>query len=305
MEHQEDCNTECDCGYCSCPCHTVERVKSIFKDYEFVRSFNNNQLTFTHLYRRNDKHVMLKCDRSCSGSLEYEYLVLKKLNEIGVDWVPKIYDYIVIGDEVTDVYLLTEYIEPIQVECYDKVLMEILIILTEMNQMKITHYDLHLGNIVVSKCSPRERILKLGNIERKFRSDIKVCLIDFETMHIADIQYTKNSIGDAGYNGMVSTCFDDMYDLSILLNSITIRTGKKYMNARRIQRRNMFSLTNTGDDLLRERSEVVDYRCGTDWTDKLTINNDIETATKYKQFVLSKRKNTFDDLVSAILMDLK
>lgn len=257
--------------------------------YRVVKMFDKH----IGVYTLNNKRVVIKIEPSLTRVLKYEYDVLKKLEELGIDWTPKAYEYY---EDDDDSCIVMEYIKSVTATEYlsntdqwARFIKATLDILHQMNKLKITHYDFHSANMIVTK------------------SPFKVYIIDWAYAHCPGVDPTDTELSVANVStGMVPTCFDDIYDTCLFISSIAANRSGVFNSSEVIRSCTGFLPSrHYGYHGGREYVYDADKLYGTEWSKHLDSGHiSHETATKYKQIMLDNRKYNFKDFWDAIKRDM-
>lgn len=266
---------------------TVVRLSG--QPYKVVGMFEDH----IGLCELENKKVVIKTEPGNIPLLKYEYEVLKKLIHLGVDWVPQVYGYY---EDTASACIIMEHINGVTATRYlsrnvdwKPFIKATLDILEQMNTMKITHYDFHSCNMIVAT------------------NPFKLYIIDWAYSHCPEVDPTNTELSIPNIStGMVPTCFDDIYDLSLFISSLT-RNCNNYLTQAEAMRRESGFLSPWRQDYYRGREDVskADLLYGTKWNKCFDLNYITHSAaTEYKQVMLSNRKYQFTDLLKAVKSEL-
>lgn len=327
----------------------IDEVTELFQyRYAYIQDVYCNKNKFVYLYKDtvNDDYVIIKAMKDECLDLSYEYNVGMKLNSFHKHYLVKTLDYAsneelsCIVLEFVEGQILTEFMTQLTHTEEIKNLFKLTALTSaEFNELGCTHYDLHSSNIIVTTADDYYMTsFHVGGKELGLMTKYRVKFIDFGFTHFPGLR--GNCIIDETsiYNGIVPSCFDNMYDLCTITSCFSDILQLPLTHVHDIMEDNLFLPprrnfayipgevygTTTG----RERTYLGDELYGTKWMfakwkgiilDSFTISKSYPPtkpsremnqfqisccANNYKRVLLSRRKHTGIDLLNALFVDL-
>lgn len=327
----------------------IDQVTELFQQrYSYIQDIYANNNKFIYLYKdvSTDLYVIIKVMNDECLDLTYEYNVGMKLNSFGKHYLVRTLDYAsndklsCIVLEYVEGYVLTDFMISLTNMDDVKNLFKLVALTSgEFNDLGCTHYDLHSSNIIVTvEDDYYMTSFRIGGNELGLMTKYRVKFIDFGFTHFPGLR--GNCIIDETsiYNGVVPSCFDNMYDLCTITSCFSDVLGLPLSKVHEIMEDNLFLPprrnfayiageiygTTTG----RERTYLGDELYGTKWMfakwkgnilDSFTVSKsypemeptqDMEPfqisccANNYKRVLLANRKHNGIDILNALFIDL-
>lgn len=204
---------------------------------------------------KNDVNIA-KMLPQLSSTLKYEYLVGLQINkfiehyEEGIHFV-KTVDLLDVSFDENFQVLIQDFVkgeklsncwESLNISDIISILLQCICAINKAQQeIEFTHYDLHVGNIIVKKLLSSK--IFSYNIDGEiitFESNYQGVIIDYGLSHVSNVSnahlQTSANISTISY-GVVPSIFDQQYDICFLITQfIKILENKKFQDCEKIKR---------------------------------------------------------------------